>query len=105
MDQVIDGRMDRVGCEEGEEQCDVCRRQESSPRVEQHSQELPLLQEGLDPFNVRFEDSSIGISSQVQGSIPSSASSDQGFMDQLPIPSRFQTSQTQELETMFEQQQ
>jgi len=37
MDQVIDGRMDRVGCEEGEEQCDVCRRQESSLRVEQYS--------------------------------------------------------------------
>ena len=25
MDQVMDGRMDRVECKEGEEQCDVCR--------------------------------------------------------------------------------
>ena len=26
MDRVMDGRMDRVQCEEGEEACDVCQR-------------------------------------------------------------------------------
>src|SRR5277367_6555500 len=108
MDQIMDGRMDRVGCEEGEEQCDVCRRQEM---VTQCSQELPTLQEDLVELDVGFGDSGIGrsMSSQVQGSItpniPSSpVSEDQGFMNHSPIPGRFQ-SQDDELQTMFEQQQ
>lgn len=91
MDQVMDGRIDRVECEEGEEQCDMYSKQEM---VTQCSQELPILQEGWNPLDDRFGDSGISISSQVQGSIPSSASSDQGFMDQSPVPGRFQTSQT-----------
>jgi hypothetical protein len=64
MDQVIDRRMDRVEYEEGEEQCDVCRRQ---ARVEECSQALPTLQEGSALDDI-FRDSSIGrsISSQVQ---------------------------------------
>ena len=115
MDQIMDGRMDRVECEEGEEQCDVCEKTQCSQELRilqegtQYSQELPTLQEGLDPFDVGFEDSGIGKSSQVQGSIPSSPSKDHGFIDQSPIPRRFQASQTSQddmqLETMFEQQQ
>lgn len=106
MDQIMDGRMDRVGCEEGEEQCDVCRTQ--------CSQELPTMQEGMALDN-RFGDSGIGMSSQVQEStmsssppnMPSSAvSEDRGFMNHSPIPGRFQTSQDDiEMQTMFEQQQ
>ena len=55
MDQVMDGRIDRVECEEGEEQCDVCRKQEM---VEECSQALPTLQEGLILDDV-FRDSGI----------------------------------------------
>jgi len=114
MDQIMDGRMDRVGCEEGEEPCDVCKKQEM---VTQCSQELPTLQEGLDPLDDEFADNSIGnsMSSQVHESsqaqerimqssppnVPSSpASEDQGFI------SRFQTSQDEiEMQALFEQQQ
>lgn len=128
MDGIMDGRMDRVGCEEGEEQCDVCwRNQEvdlqlptSSPSVVQASQEFPTLighREGLVTSDIRFGDSGIGksMSSQVQGSItrrttpkiPSSpVSEDQGFTNQSPIPSRFYSSQdNDQMQTMFEQQQ
>ena len=67
MDQIMDGRMDRVGCEEGEEPCDVCKKQEM---VTQCSQELPTLQEGLDPLDDEFADNGIGnsMSSQVHKS-------------------------------------
>ena len=129
MDRIMDGRMDRVGCEEGEEQCDVCwRNQEvdlpklplptSSPSVVQASQELPTLrgnEEGLISSDVGFRDSGISKSMSSQGSIPQSTSpkipsspvsEDQGFINQSPIPGRFQTSQDEmEMQTMFEQQQ
>src|SRR5271168_3407527 len=84
MDQVMDGRMDRIGCEEGEEQCDVCGRQ---ARVERCSQELPTLQEGVITLDVGFRDSGIGnsMSSQVQSS---PVSEDGGFINQFPIPGR-----------------
>src|SRR5271167_1606607 len=124
----MDGRMDRVRCEEGEEQCDVCwRNQEvdlpklplptSSPSVVQASQELPTLrgnEEGLISSDVGFRDSGISKSMSSQGSIPQSTSpkipsspvsEDQGFINQSPIPGLFQTSQDEmEMQTMFEQQ-
>lgn len=77
--------MDQVGCEEGEEWCNVCRKQ---GRVEQCSQELGTLQEGLIPLEDRFRDSGIGksMSSQVQSS---AVSEDGGFINQSPIPRRF----------------
>src|SRR5450432_3502659 len=131
MDRIMDGRMDRVGCEEGEEPCDVCQRNQgmdlplpllaSSPHVVRASQEgLPTIrgnEEGLISSDVGFRDSGIGksMSSQVQESIvpssppnvPSSpVSEDQGFMNHSPIPGRFQTSQDDmEMQTMLEQQQ
>ena len=111
----MDGRMDRVGCEEGEEQCDVCRRQEvdlpSSPTVE-YSQELPTMQESM-ALDGRFGDSGIGMSmsSQVQSS---PISEDGGFINQSPIPGRNLQEEVQEMqeiqediqmEAMFEKQQ
>jgi RecQ family ATP-dependent DNA helicase len=131
MDQIMDGRMDRVRCEEGEEQCDVCQRSQgmdlpmsllpaSSPNIVRASQEgLPTSRnnEGLISSDVRFGDSGIGksMSSQVQEStmpssppnMPSSpVSEDGGFMNQSPIPGRFQTSQdNMEMQRIFEQQQ
>jgi superfamily II DNA helicase RecQ len=119
MDRIMDGRMDRVGCEEGEERCDVCQRSQEmdlptselpapSPNVVRASQEgLPTIRgnkEGLISSDIGFGDSGIGnsMSSQVQeGTVPSSppnmpsspVSEDQGFMNHSPIPGRFQTSQ------------
>ena len=90
----------------------------SSPSVVQASQELPTLrgnEEGLISLNVGFRDSGISKSISSQGSIPQSTSpkipsspvsEDQGFINQSPIPGRFQTSQDEmEMQTMFEQQQ
>ena len=124
MDQIMDGRMDQVGCEEGEEQCDVCRRQEMD-RTDR--------MEGIDGMdrvdktngieradgmemtsNIGFEDSGIGksMSSQVESiiqsttPIPSSPiSEDQGFMDHSPIPGRYQSPEETQMQTLFEQQQ
>jgi len=56
MDQIMDGRMDRVGCKEEEEPCNVCKQE----MVTQCSQELPILQERLVPLDDEFEDSGIG---------------------------------------------
>jgi hypothetical protein len=107
----MDGRMDRVGCEEGEEQCDVCKKQEVDRTDRTDRMDIMT-------SNIRFDDSGIGMSSQMQESMPSTTpnipsspvSEDQGFMEQSPIPGRFQTSQTSQtsqddIETMFEQQQ
>jgi hypothetical protein len=80
MDRIMDGRMDRIGCEEGEELCDVCQRNQgmdlplpllaSSPNVIQASQGLPTIggnEEGLISSDIGFGDSGIGksMSSQV----------------------------------------
>ena len=71
----MDGRLDRVGCEEGEEQCDMCWRNQQmdlpmlqlpalSPRVVQFSQDrLPTLErakEGVITLDVEFGDSGVG---------------------------------------------
>jgi superfamily II DNA helicase RecQ len=85
IDRIMDGRMDRVGCEEGEEQCDVCWSNQqvdlpiaqlpacSTSIVCSGCKELPRLErsrECLIPSAVKFEDSGIGnsISSQAQES-------------------------------------
>ena len=98
----MDGRMDRIGCEEGEEQCDVCWRNQQmdlpalqlpalSPEIVRFSQEgLPRLErpeEGVVTSDVGFRDSGIGksMSSQVQRS---PVSEDGGFINQSPIPGR-----------------
>ena len=103
IDRIMDGRLDRVGCKEGEEQCDVCWRNQQmdlpmlqlpalSPRVVQFSQDrLPTLErakEGVITSDVEFGDSGVGksMSSQVQSS---PISEDRGFIDQSPIPGRF----------------
>jgi len=94
IDQVIDRRMDQVGCEEGEEPCDVCWRNQQmdlpalqlpalSPKTVRFSQdELPRLerQEGVITLDSGFGDSGIGksMSSQVQSS---PVSEDQGFIN------------------------
>jgi hypothetical protein len=110
MDRVMNGRMNRIGCEEGEEQCDVCQR--IMPK-------LPTLRDEneLDTLDSGFGDSGIGksMSSQVQEStmpssplnMPSSpVSEDGGFINHSPIPSRFPTIQDDiEMQTIFEQQQ
>jgi len=98
MDQVMDGRMDRVECEEGEEQCDVCRRQ---AMTEECSQALPTLQDGLVLDDI-FGDSGIG------RSMSSQVSEDGGFIERSPIPGRH-LQEVQEIqddiEGMFEKQQ
>ena len=105
MDQVMDGRMDRVECEEEEEQCDVCRKQAIA---EECSQALPTLQEGLVLDDI-FGDRGIGrsMSSRVQSS---QVSEDGGFIEQSPIPGRHLQEEVQEevqemqddIEAMFE---
>jgi superfamily II DNA helicase RecQ len=127
MDRVMDGRMDRVECEEGEEACDVCQRSQesdlpmvqlpmSSSNVAPNSQEgLPELREvenRLATSDVRFEDSGIGnsMSSQADITMPDRASSpiseDQGFTRQSPITGRFSSMEERvEMETRFEQHQ
>jgi len=80
MDRVINGRIDRVGCEEGEEACDVCWRNkqmdllglqllEWSPKMVHFSQEglLRLEREGSPTSNVEFGDS--GISKSMSSTI------------------------------------
>jgi len=72
MDQVINRRIDRVGCEEGEEACDVCWRNkqidllglqllEWNPKMVHFSQKglLRLKREGSPTLNVEFGDSRI----------------------------------------------
>jgi hypothetical protein len=82
-------------------------------------EELPTLKgykEGLISSDIGFGDSGIGksMSSQVRGSmrqsttpnIPSSpVSEDQGFINQSPIPGRFQVSEDEPMQAMFEKQQ
>jgi len=127
MDCVMNGRMDWIECEEGEEACDVCQRNggrdslimqlpTSSSNVIHSSQEgLPVLQEnGLITSDSGFEDSGIGhgTSSQLPNVIianraSSPISEDQGFTRRSPIPGRFQGVEVEEaeMEAQFEQQQ
>lgn len=127
MDHVMDGRIDRIGCEEGEEACDICQKNQES--------DLPMLQPAMSSTDVahssqerlaelrevenrsitsnsRFEDSGIGnsMSSQAEIGIAKKASSpvseDQGFSKQSPIPGRFQEEQEEvEMQGRFEQRQ
>jgi hypothetical protein len=66
-----------VECKEGEEQCDVYRRQ---AMTEECSQALLTLQDGLVLDDI-FGDSRIG------RSMSSQVSKDGGFIEQSPIPS------------------
>ena len=126
MDRVMDGRMDQVECEEGEEACDVCQRNRedlpmiqlptSSPNVMHSSQEgLPVLQ-GVDKrlitSDIGLDDSGIGNSMSRQAEMAmverasSPVSEDQGFRSQSPIPGRFQGEEEElRMQTQFEQQQ
>ena len=128
IDRVIDGRIDRVEYEEGEEACDIYQKNQGSDlpmlqlpmsgaNIIHSSQEgLPELREvegKLIISDARFEDSGIGnsMSSQADITIPRRASSpvseDQGFTRRSPIPGRFQEEDKEEIEmqTRFEQQQ
>jgi hypothetical protein len=52
----MDGWMDREGCEEGEEVCDVCRvRKEEARRQETREQVINRLNEGFDDSGVVME--------------------------------------------------
>lgn len=82
----MDVRIDRAGCEEGEEQCDVCWRNQielpASPKVVQSSPgflalspsivhsnpELPALKGSKEESDSGFRDSSIGRSMSSLGS-------------------------------------
>jgi hypothetical protein len=127
----MDRRIDRVRCEEGEEQCDVCWRNQielaASPRVVQRSPgfsalsssivhpntELPALKGSKGESESGFGDSGIGRSMSSPGSRASTkpniasspVSEDQGFINQSPIPGRFQTSKDKQMQVVFEKQQ
>jgi superfamily II DNA helicase RecQ len=129
MDRVMDGRIDRMECEDGEEQCDVCQRGNEEvglPTLRVPAFGVTIAQEGQDSLpgldqedwqlvtpEAEFEDSGIGryTSSQfpepVITSCPvSQISEDQGFMQHSPIPGRFGSSpQDIEMQMTFEQQQ
>jgi superfamily II DNA helicase RecQ len=56
LDQVMDGRVDREQCEEGEEMCDMCRaKEEEARRQEARERIINMLNEGFDDSGVVME--------------------------------------------------
>jgi hypothetical protein len=56
LDQVMDGRVDREQCEEGEEACDMCRaKEEEARRQEARERVINMLNDGFDDSGVVME--------------------------------------------------
>jgi superfamily II DNA or RNA helicase len=105
MDRVMDGRMDRVACEDDEEACDVCRKNQGSDLASPWNEEsvlptvpLPMSSsdiahrspEGLPEWREaedrlitsggRLDDSGIGNSTSSQGGLPEWREADHGLI-------------------------
>jgi superfamily II DNA helicase RecQ len=86
LDQVMDGRMDRERCEEGEEVCDVCRAKDENGRRQEVRGRV------ISRLNEEFSDSGVVIEPSVDGVVVepsvddggSDVSIDQGFQQQTP---------------------